>query len=433
MPDKPPVATRWLLVALRKLSIIPNPANPRRPFVILIVTTTLLKGQRYNESFIKSFFILMEPASHCHVDALMYALAAVLDDEIFQDVTTLEEIFYPAHPPTRAHKLLAEGFVNWFTFYALRRCSTNNMDAELSESDRKQLMGHIQNSDQFLAIDLGAVLAGRLEVDEEHTQIMKSVAGMSKDRDPTAPISLTAAEHNELQLDPELVELREEKSKLNELVKAATTKLKTLEEETAIAEQKITIAALCVEIHKVDRKHGASLRQLQGTEVATCTPLLSANNSIRAPAAAAGPLDSGKNGPKSARAVRPPSDPMADALEIIQNFTSIDAGNDHFIASVNALQGLLETLPKVCFPGQSPTADGKCPFCDLEMIVKSINAGGGNMATHLHACYSKQIEEMGQKTLDDGYSLFRVLFFSLSVSLNWLTIATTFSPISPVS
>jgi hypothetical protein len=59
---------------------------------------------------------------------------------------------------------------------------------------------------------------------------------------------------------------------------------------------------------------------------------------------------------------------MANALEIIQNFTSIDAGNDHFIVSVNALQGLLETPPKACFPGQSPTADGKCPFCDLEMM-----------------------------------------------------------------
>ncbi|KAJ7131229.1 hypothetical protein C8R44DRAFT_871751 [Mycena epipterygia] len=67
--------------------------------------------------------------------------------------------------------------------------------------------------------------------------------------------------------------------------------------------------------------------------------------------------------PRRARVSRPiVFDPMTDTLEIVYNFTLENTGTTHFrVAAVNALLGLPLRPLKACYPGESPTPDGKCP------------------------------------------------------------------------
>ena len=125
------------------------------------------------------------------------------------------------------------------------------MDAVLSETERIRMMGHNPGSDQFVAswfyffhvllliipeglsISLGQhrpwcnsrrTARGRRRQHlfnegwfnhpgsrAAHSRLLQAVSGMAKDRDPDAPVSLNAAEMNDLLSDPELVGFREEK------------------------------------------------------------------------------------------------------------------------------------------------------------------------------------------------------------------------------
>ncbi|KAF8192734.1 hypothetical protein K438DRAFT_855713 [Mycena galopus ATCC 62051] len=472
--------------------IIPNPKLPPFPLACLILTTTLLKGHRQDESFVKPFFVLPEPASHRHVDVMMYALAGALEDEIFEDVTTIEEIFCPAAVPTKAHCLrikpscvnlpvirkevfdngrwtnsskiampyhmaasylrktsLSLGFVESATFYDFRRMAAMHLDAALGDNERRRLMGQNPGSDEFyksyqsrlLQVDLGAIMADRLDANPDNAYAMKEVAGMSKGRDPAAPISLNSQERNELLADEELVDMRVEKAKLRERIQEIRWLPALTDAEQEVGKQQI--ALLVTQIRNLDRKHGAivsretralirekrrkyhegtSRRQLAGTASPQRLPLMSTKNVPRElppvqPSAAPGKENRPPRG--SASSLRPPSDPMKDALDIICNFTvdtpgsvpadeasvvAAPAETVHFVNSVNALLGLPERPPKPCYPAQSLTPDGDCPFCDVEMTVQGTNAGGGNVATHVHACYSKEIRRMAQKSHDDAYN-----------------------------
>lgn len=85
--------------------VIPNPVDPYRPLFALILRASLLKNHRDDESVAKYSFLLMEPDSHRHMDLVMYSLVAAFEDEIFEDLQTPEEIFFPDHPCTKAHQL----------------------------------------------------------------------------------------------------------------------------------------------------------------------------------------------------------------------------------------------------------------------------------------------------------------------------------------
>ncbi|KAJ7624641.1 hypothetical protein FB45DRAFT_85510 [Roridomyces roridus] len=250
---------------------LPNPAAPRRPRIALVLKPQLLKGFRYDDSKFKMFCLLAERADQRETDAMMYSLVSALKDDIFVGIKTADEIFFPEEPCTIAHKLtikesaktmlvfrktvfeegryttsdtlampygmatrnlrevgLRLGFEDMLTWYCFRRCSANNLNASVSQSDRELLMGHTEESGIFSkayqsrmsTVDLSAVLAGRHEENEVNTDIMKTIRGMSKTRDENAPISLNAAERMELFMDEELVEFRAEKAKLPSLIVA---------------------------------------------------------------------------------------------------------------------------------------------------------------------------------------------------------------------
>ncbi|KAJ7321977.1 hypothetical protein DFH08DRAFT_1030706 [Mycena albidolilacea] len=467
--------------------VIPNPQDPHRPLFCCVVRVRLLKGHREDDSFMKYFFLLPEPASHRHVDALMYLLVNAFKDAIFVDVETPEQVFFPKNPCHTAHKLrikesaksqavtrkevyqdgcwttsdtlampyfmitaflrkisLFLRFVIWFTFYCFRRflhvVSYISIVSIL-------ITIYVQESYQsrLAAIDLGAILSERHEANEENTNMMKAVCGMSKGRDPNAPISLDAAEVNELLDDPELVEFRRAKGKLRAQVNAEITKRASIDkdDDVAVAAQNEVINALRMNIRTIDREHRAiknylktvgalvtretyalvalkrkkyfdeaSFRVLNNIQPEQRVPLATKRNIVTA---ALPPVTTVRPGQENtapgapaparrARVSRPTApDPLAEALEILYNFTPDDVGSAHFVASVNALLGLPERPFKHCYPGESPTHDDKCPVCGIDCTPRETNKGGGTVATHIHKCIMRQLQATVQQQVEAQY------------------------------
>ncbi|KAJ7772747.1 hypothetical protein DFH07DRAFT_768033 [Mycena maculata] len=306
------------------------------------------------------------------------------------------------------------------------------MNAELSEDELIRMMGQNPNSKQFYArcisltcpnrflspdfqhlyqsrlsvIDLGAILVERHDENAENTRIMKTLIGMSKTWDPDALVSPDIVEKNELDLDPELVAFCVAKKKvmptfspailmlkpavqLLERVNVERTQFFTVDTEAERAVSEAIIRELRKEIHDIERKHSAIrstkntlTRPLNGNCLGSNPPFVfpslhpvnrPAPSKENVPPVAAATLDI----PAAAalllaphgRVSRPAiSDPMDNTLQIIYNFTLEDAGTVHFAKSVNALLGLPTRPFKLCYPGESPTHDDKCPVCGLETM-----------------------------------------------------------------
>ncbi|KAK7020388.1 hypothetical protein R3P38DRAFT_3272261 [Favolaschia claudopus] len=467
--------------------IIPNPNDPLRPFVALVLKINLLKKYRDDDSYFKYFFLIMEPDSHRHVDGLMYALILALKDQIFQDVTTIEEIFFPTHPCTTAHKLAIKesalkqpvcrrqvygngkwttsldqalaysaaahilkqislflGFIMWFTFYCFRRCSANNMNAALPEDERRRMMGQDPNSNQFFesyqsrlaAIDLGAILADRHETSPENMHAMKTVMGMSKGRDPNAPISLSVAEINELNADPELVQFRIERKQIVARIKQEEFELMRLlsqEDDEAFEAQQHLILDLRGQVRILDTKHNvivsretraivtdkrkryfadASRRILQGITPIERVPLAAVQNIPKAPSTSISTAPGTENVPVASTsggrrlASTASNDPMDLVRELVYNFTLENAGAPHFVACVNAFLALPERPVPLCFPGESPTAEGRCPVptCNIECTSALTNHGGLNVASHIHRCLMAQQRTEVKEEAEKSYT-----------------------------
>ncbi|KAF7335411.1 hypothetical protein MVEN_02193900 [Mycena venus] len=468
--------------------VIPNPEDAFRPFFALVVHANLLKGHREDDGFSKYFFIIMEPENYRHVCALMYVLVLAFKDQIFRDVSTPEEIFFPKNPCTVAHRLTIKetvlqqptirrevhknqkwttsetlampyymaaeylrkislflGFIVWFTFYCFRRCSANNMNAALPEDERRRMMGQNPNSNQFFesyqarlaVIDLGSILAERTETSAENTAAMKTIYGMSKGRDPNAPISLDISEINDLLADPELVEFREEKQKLVDRIKTEEVKLCELEDDAANAQASL-IQDLRAQVRILETKHNVivsretrmqvaakrkayfedtSRRQLQGTKPVQRVPLAAIQNVARksTPAVASSSTAPGAENVDpdapiaalSSRVTRAATiDPMDDVRELIYNFTLENSGAKHLVACINAFLALPERPAPLCYPGESPNAEGRCPVssCNIECSIAKVNHGGKNAASHIHGCVMGQLREDVQAQLEADYT-----------------------------
>ncbi|OBZ71522.1 hypothetical protein A0H81_08405 [Grifola frondosa] len=165
----------------------------KRIVVVAAVTIRLLKGQRENDAFFKSFIIFPEPPTSRASCPMMSLLTMALEDGIFSDVSTIDEILYPKRFPDHMHRLSfkpgkerllvlrnevlgpdgwtisptkalgydpyrrllsqcgkAAGF-DHFTPYDMRRGAANEADAQLSANDRDLLLGHVSGTEQFYA------------------------------------------------------------------------------------------------------------------------------------------------------------------------------------------------------------------------------------------------------------------------------------------
>jgi hypothetical protein len=85
--------------------VIPNPREPLRPFIAVIVCIRLHKGHRNDPAFFKWIMLFMEPfanRTNCPVTHLLYL---AFQDQVFTDITTIEEPLFPTVAPTAIHKL----------------------------------------------------------------------------------------------------------------------------------------------------------------------------------------------------------------------------------------------------------------------------------------------------------------------------------------
>ncbi|KAF7289187.1 hypothetical protein MIND_01379800 [Mycena indigotica] len=449
--------------------LIPNPAREDRPLLGLLVTCRLLKGFRENDSVNKHFFILQEPDSHRMVDGLMYALTLALADNIFQDVSSIEEILRPKVFPTRAIQLrirhdkldlpvlrkemiidgkwsvdhtfavpyswvagrlkritLRAGFQTNVTFYSFRRGTANRIDAEVSEEERRMLMGHASGSDQFFSsyksristVDLGNVLVGRNEVDDGHVLIMKTVTGLARGLDPKAPLKLTAAESTALESEPELVELRAKKQAALDLAAEERKKLAQIDDDDEDEHQRQSnVVADALQVARVHgRKHHALVstetelrltekrrlffeeapfRELNGIDVPQRPPMAAIpTNTPSKRIAGHVAVTSGKENVIGLRRRLPRLGSAIDeVLAIITNFiVDNDDQATHLVESVNGLLSLPAQPSPLCYPGEGPTPEGHCPFCDIEISSKTHAFDGANMATHIHKCMLNDVQ-----------------------------------------
>lgn len=188
--------------------MVANEANPTRPFIAIIIKIRLLKGLRDDESVFKSFLIAPEPDDNRVVCPVMSFLALAIQDDIFEEVHSIEEILFPAHPPTLqvielsihpskqnlpvAQQEKYSSDIGWFISpnalkyssfreslkyvsleagfssrshilhrshtdlwpepvkpYDLRRGAANRFSKEVSEDERRVLMGHAEQSSTF--------------------------------------------------------------------------------------------------------------------------------------------------------------------------------------------------------------------------------------------------------------------------------------------
>ncbi|KAK0433743.1 uncharacterized protein EV420DRAFT_507035 [Desarmillaria tabescens] len=246
--------------------VVPNPENPRHPHVYIRVQIHRLKGLGSNQSAFKEFILYPEPNSNRAYCPFSMATAMALEDGIFAHVTTAEEIFHPAIPPTDHHILthrpsastqcavrgeilddnnwktsltraltydaynghlrrvsLYLGFILVVTGYCARRGASNRLSGQLSEQDLRTLMGHTKRSDmfdtsyksKFIDKDLGAILHNRT-ADENMLKIGSTALDMSARRDTNAPRQLSVEACAELFAEEELVTMRNTRAQLAE-------------------------------------------------------------------------------------------------------------------------------------------------------------------------------------------------------------------------
>nr|GAT56427.1 predicted protein [Mycena chlorophos] len=285
--------------------VIPNDEDPYRPFLAIIVTIRNLKGLRLNDGANKMFFLLPEPDCYRIVDAFMYACVLGIMDGIFVDVSTLEEIFFPKHPCTIAHKLsirpdkaklpvvrkemiidgrwsvdhefampyfmiayrlrmlsLKAGFQRWMTFYCMRRGQANRLNHEVTEEERLQMMGHTTRSKVFQIayltrvsnVNLSAILAERMDNDATTTA---AIGSMSCGRDTNAPLALDASEVTAIRSEPELVDLRSKKQETISKIADEQAKLDLIseEDEEAFEAQCAVVNNLRGDAKALERRH----------------------------------------------------------------------------------------------------------------------------------------------------------------------------------
>ncbi|KAJ6464146.1 hypothetical protein C8R47DRAFT_1224857 [Mycena vitilis] len=212
------------------------------------VTLDLLKGKRKDKSQFLSILIVQE--NSCQIGMCLVTLLIILavQDRIFRDFTTLEQLEAALRSATKAYTLvikkealdtpilravdqhsrevsptapwryshmllqlsslgLRTGLQDKLLPGALRRGGANVMDSELSEEQRKQHMGHNTGSKIFSAYlsrlsmtDVQGLVQGRAQ----SLETVRAVGRMTLNRDVDAPIALSPDRRQEVLKEPEV-------------------------------------------------------------------------------------------------------------------------------------------------------------------------------------------------------------------------------------
>ncbi|SJL18935.1 uncharacterized protein ARMOST_22538 [Armillaria ostoyae] len=242
-----------------------NLEDPYHPIVFIRILIRRLKGFSGNGAAHKEFILYPEPNNNRGLCPVAMATALALEDGIFAHVTTAEQIFNPAIPPTDHHILslrpsdqcavrsdvltrangklpqLSEPGLYPVTGYCARRGASNRFSGELSEQDLRTLMGHSKKSEVFdsayksrlIIKDLGAILHDR-PANEQQLTAGEAAANMSSRRDVNAPQKLPLEAQAQLSAEEDLVAMRNARKELTEQITALSKTLKSADEDEAV-------------------------------------------------------------------------------------------------------------------------------------------------------------------------------------------------------
>ncbi|KAJ7306745.1 hypothetical protein DFH08DRAFT_513600 [Mycena albidolilacea] len=262
-------------------TVIPNAEYPQFPHLAVGLTFRYNKGRRGQSKYYYKYTVLLEPAgerSACLVTNLLYM---ALEDGIFQDVDSIEEILTPRNHPTSAHTLSVKasclsqpvcradvvedgiyyisltkalmyarhnsqlhkvtfsmGFEFDFTLYVFRRAAARNFESVLTENNREALMLHTSGSHTFAKsyrshtynFDFGGMLHGRGR-DPATEALARSASALSTGRDADTPTALDLQDVAALDREPEFVAMRQNISQLRLDADAHILALKVLDDD----------------------------------------------------------------------------------------------------------------------------------------------------------------------------------------------------------
>ncbi|KAJ7268710.1 hypothetical protein B0H12DRAFT_1096239 [Mycena haematopus] len=325
------------------------------------------------------------------------------------------------------------------SMYVWRRGASNNFNTCFKGDLRDALLNHRTGGKMFAsayqtrshAQDFGAVLHGR-EDDEESIRSAQTATTMSVDRDRDAPTALDLCDLAELDREPEMVVMRATKTGLRAAAATIVLSLKSLSEDAADDEARANLhgdlrtATLKLKAHmasyrairarelrtrmKTKRElwyKGTSRRQLTGEAQSARKPLNDKTVNAVVPYKHRVVDSSGKENieitSKSLINMSPinPQDALFDVL-----YHSADPClRTEVAATVDMYLGLPKRRYALCYPGEYPTADEKCPGCgeDCRRGVFNTQARGNSIGGHIHECHQESLEKSALQSVVDSY------------------------------
>ncbi|KAF8207279.1 hypothetical protein K438DRAFT_431447 [Mycena galopus ATCC 62051] len=316
-----------------------------------------------------------------------------------------------------------------------------------------------------LTYNLGGLLHGR-ERNPEAEALAESATSMSVHADPDALTRLDVHDIAEMERDETLVEMRQRTQQYRARADALILQLKSLDpaaadhdEEHADLHGQLRTALITLREHstkyvaivtrekdallKAKRKaffDGSSLRQLTGT---TRRPLVDVTRQSFVPRRIPVVRASGKeNGGAPAMSVAdkdltapPPSvadtdlvdgatptsvadtdlvapapsvadndliDPHAALVRVLYHSQEEELAED-VMAAVTTYLGAPVRRFALCYPGECPTQDEKCPVCSIDCRRGSFNKKSGSVGEHIHKCFVEAQSKKAQEQADTAY------------------------------
>ncbi|KAJ7656859.1 hypothetical protein DFH06DRAFT_1132083 [Mycena polygramma] len=319
-----------------------------------------------------------------------------------------------------------EGFTKGLTNYAFRRRAAKNLTSTVSDEDRATQMGQVVNTRMYGTaykstlglLDLGAIFNQRESVPAV-ADAMEVASGVSLNRDRNAPQRLSVEQLDVVRNTPELVVMRNAGHERRAEANDAAEKLKLLEstsesDSELLTEERVVVDALRKTAAGVEAKYaaalnrevkaqiqvvrneyfaGASRRQLHGQPAPTLPPL----TTLARPDSSAPSVRGGKENANAPPTLPSLIDPHASLLDILYHFAIPDV-HEEILACVDAILGLPERKFHPCYPGESPTVDGRCQTCNKLSSEYSVPLG-----EHVHDCYARDLRAQVQATAEQEF------------------------------
>ncbi|KAJ7509834.1 hypothetical protein B0H11DRAFT_1791320, partial [Mycena galericulata] len=442
--------------------LFPNPDDPHRPLLGIMIGVDLQKGYRKDPSKRKFIFLWPEPQGNRANCAATLFCAMAQEDDIFEHVRNIQEAVYPENPCTSIHVLTLKqssrkqpifraevltprgweisstaalkvrvhrmhlqrvcffrGFSKPITDYAFRRRTAKNLSGVLSEDDRNSMMSQVADSHQYRTAyqsmvnchDLGAILHRR-ESAPAIQRAMEAASGISINLDSNAPTRLTVEEREELRSAPQFVALRAERDDFRRQVDQESLKLPTFTSPEAIDTAQAGIAKLRKDAANAQRKiHNLEVQETRVWINAKRVKHFDGHSGrqISGQAPPAAPPLSTVTRPQNSSTLKENAgiraqldtafvDPIAELIEILYDYPEADV-HDELIACVDALVGLPERRFHPCYPGESPNQQGNCPVCDKTPTDVHVRMG-----EHIHDCHSRDFQQQAQSESEDNFT-----------------------------